>query len=105
MNVAFAKGSIAFGAVALKSAIHVSSFCPSLMDTSMVQNAMEIDPVLDPSITNVASSKRAAALNEVAGYIVFLCGPTSSYINGTALPTYGWRLDFASTTSLSKAGE
>lgn len=55
----------------------------------MVQNAMKTNPALGQIIENVAPLRRAASPDEVADYIVFLCSPSASYINGTALPIDG----------------
>lgn len=79
----------AVDALALNSDVRVNALCPSWVDTPMVQNAMKSNPALGAIIENVAPLKRAAAPDEVADYIVFLCSPSASYINGTALPIDG----------------
>lgn len=79
----------AVDALALKSDVRVNALCPSWVDTPMVQNAMKTNPALGSIIENVAPLKRAAAPDEVADYIIFLCSPSASYINGTALPIDG----------------
>lgn len=40
---------------------------------------------LDAVIKVVSSLKRAAVSEEVVDYIIFLCGPGGTYINGTGL--------------------
>lgn len=55
----------------------------------MVQNAKKTNPILGPLIDTITPMKRAATPDEVADYIVFLCSPSASYMNGTALPIDG----------------
>lgn len=81
--------STAVDALALKSEVRVNALCPSWVDTPMVHNAMKTNPALASTIENVAPLRRPAAPDEVADYIVFLCSPSASYINGTALPIDG----------------
>lgn len=52
----------------------------------MVQSAIEKNPMLGYAISNMTPLKRAATVDEVADYIVFLSSPSASFINGTALP-------------------
>lgn len=52
----------------------------------MVQRGIEKNPVLGYAISNLTPLKRAASVDEVADYIVFLSSPFASFINGTALP-------------------
>lgn len=79
----------AVDALALKNDIRVNTLCPSWVDTPMIHNAMKTNPILGPLIEAVTPLKRAAAPDEVADYIVFLCSPSASYINGTALAIDG----------------
>ncbi|KAI0897529.1 oxidoreductase [Annulohypoxylon nitens] len=78
--------SAAVDALALQSAIRVNAVCPAWVDTPMVQNAAKENPMLQYSIDNITPLKRAASVDEVADYIVFLSSPSASFINGTALP-------------------
>jgi NAD(P)-dependent dehydrogenase (short-subunit alcohol dehydrogenase family) len=77
---------IAIDALALQSQIRVNAVCPGWVDTPMIQKGIEKNPVLDYAIKNLTPLKRAATIDEVAGYIVFLSSPSTSFINGTALP-------------------
>jgi NAD(P)-dependent dehydrogenase (short-subunit alcohol dehydrogenase family) len=52
----------------------------------MVQKSVEENPVVQYAIDNITPLKRAATVDEVADYIVFLSSPSASFINGTALP-------------------
>ncbi|KAL1859046.1 hypothetical protein Daus18300_009684 [Diaporthe australafricana] len=79
----------AVDAIALKNDIRVNTLCPSWVDTPMVQNAKRTNPILGPLIETITPMKRAATPDEVADYTVFLCSPSASYINGTALPIDG----------------
>lgn len=76
-------------ALALKSDIRVNAVCPTWVDTPMVRDAMKTNPMLGPVIETITPYKRAATPDEVADYIVFLCSPSASHINGTALPIDG----------------
>ncbi|ETS80725.1 hypothetical protein PFICI_08254 [Pestalotiopsis fici W106-1] len=78
--------SAAVDALALKSAIRVNAVCPAWVDTPMVQVAAEKNPMLKYAISNITPLNRAATVDEVADYIVFVSSPSGSFINGTALP-------------------
>lgn len=47
---------------------------------------MERVPQLEQVVKAVSPLGRVATVEEVADYIVFLCSPGASYINGTGLP-------------------
>ena len=51
----------------------------------MMQASLKRVPQLDAVIKAVSPLKRAALPEEVVDYIIFLCGPGGSYINGTGL--------------------
>ncbi|KAI1210836.1 short chain dehydrogenase [Annulohypoxylon truncatum] len=78
--------SAAVDALALQSAIRVNAVCPAWVDTRMVRDAVETNSMLKHAIDNITPFKRAASVDEVADYIVFLSSPSASFINGTALP-------------------
>ena len=65
--------------------IRVNSVCPSWVDTPMMQASLQRVPQLGAVIKAVSPLKRAAVPEEVVDYIMFLCGPGGSYINGTGL--------------------
>lgn len=69
----------------LPSNIRVNTVCPSWVDTPMMQKSLERVPKLGAMIKAVSPLKRAAVPEEVVGYIIFLSGPSGSYINGTGL--------------------
>lgn len=64
----------------------MNAVCPGWVDTPMVQDAIKINPQIEHAISTMTPLKRAASPDEVADYIVFLSGPSASFINGTALP-------------------
>lgn len=68
-----------------KNHIRVNTVCPSWVDTPMMQASLQRVPKLDKMIETISPLSRAAAVEEVADYIVFLCSPSASYINGTGL--------------------
>ena len=51
----------------------------------MMQASLQRVPQLGALLQAVSPLKRAAVPEEVVDYILFLCGPGGSYINGTAL--------------------
>lgn len=57
------------------------------MGKPSVQNAIQSNPVLGPSIGIVAKLMRIAAQDKVANYIAFLCSSSARSINDTTLPT------------------
>ncbi|KAI1098690.1 NAD(P)-binding protein [Jackrogersella minutella] len=70
---------------AFKSQIRVNAVCPSWVDTPMNHASLERVPQLAQIIKAVSPLQRVATTEEVVDYIVFLCSPSSSYINGTGL--------------------
>lgn len=51
----------------------------------MMQASLKRVPQLDKMIEAISPLRRPATVEEVADYIVFLCSPSASYINGTGL--------------------
>ena len=50
-----------------------------------MQASLERVPQMGAMIKAVSPLKRAATPEEVVDYIIFLCGPGGSYINGSGL--------------------
>ena len=69
----------------LKSYIRVNAVCPSWVNTPMLQEACQRQPELEAIIQKASPLQRAATMEEVADYVVYLCSPSASYINGTAI--------------------
>ena len=69
----------------VKNHIRVNAVCPSWVDTPMMQASLERYPPLEAMIKGMTPLGRAAEPEEVADYVVFLCSPSASYINGTGL--------------------
>ena len=69
----------------LKHHIRVNAVCPSWVDTPMMQASLQRVPPLGSIIKAASPLGRAAHPEEIADYIVFLCSPSASYINGTGL--------------------
>lgn len=65
--------------------IRVNAVCPSWVDTPMNKASLERVPQLGLMIKAISPLHRVAQVEEVADYIVFLCSPSASYINGTGL--------------------
>ena len=70
----------------IPSHIRVNAVCPTYVDTPMMQASLERIPQLEAMIKAMSPLGRAATPEEVADYIMFLCSPGASYINGTGLP-------------------
>lgn len=70
----------------VRSKIRVNAVCPSWVDTPMNQASLDRVPQLENVIKAVSPLGRVATVEEVADYILFLCSPSASYINGTGLP-------------------
>ena len=51
----------------------------------MMQESLKRVPQLGAMVKAVSPLKRAAVPEEVVNYIIFLSGPSASYINGTGL--------------------
>lgn len=65
--------------------IRVNAVCPAWVDTPMNRASLRRVPYLEQAIKAISPLKRVATVEEVADYIVFLCSPSASYINGTGL--------------------
>ncbi|KAI0153203.1 NAD(P)-binding protein [Xylariaceae sp. FL1272] len=65
--------------------IRVNAVCPFYVDTPMMQTSIERNPGLNEMIKGASPLGRAATVDEVADYIIFLSSPSASYINGTGL--------------------
>ena len=50
----------------------------------MVQASLQREPQLEGLIKKLSPLGRAAIPEEVVDYILFLCSPSATYINGTA---------------------
>ncbi|KAF2230328.1 NAD(P)-binding protein [Viridothelium virens] len=68
-----------------KAHIRVNAVCPAWVDTPMMQASLQRFPQLGPMIKVASPLGRAATVEEVADYIVFLSSPSASFINGTGL--------------------
>ncbi len=86
--VAFSK-TIAFELAA--KGIRVNVVCPGTTDTPMVRGVLEKNP--DAVNRNLAAVPmgRLATSQEIADLIVFLTGPESAFMTGTAIPVDGGR--------------
>lgn len=69
----------------IKNQIRVNAVCPSWTDTPMMQASLQRVPVLGQFIQKFSPLGRAATTDEVVDYIMFLCSPSASYINGSCL--------------------
>lgn len=86
--VAFSK-TIAFELAS--AGIRVNVVCPGTTDTPMVRGVLEKNP--DAVNRNLAAVPmgRLAKSQEIADMIVFLTGPESAFVTGTAIPVDGGR--------------
>lgn len=65
--------------------IRVNAVCPSFVSTPMMQHALNKSSNPEGVKQILGPVGRMAMPEEVAGMIIFLCSPASSYINGTGL--------------------
>jgi NAD(P)-dependent dehydrogenase (short-subunit alcohol dehydrogenase family) len=91
-------GVIMFGkALAIELAadgIRVNAVCPGAIDTPLLRSSWENADDPERELENIRQRyalRRIADAAEVAEAILFLCGPASSYITGTALAVDGGR--------------
>ncbi|KAI1409268.1 NAD(P)-binding protein [Hypoxylon sp. FL1857] len=68
-----------------KIQVRVNAVCPSWADTPMLQAGLQKVPQLEQMIKAISPARRAAVTEEVADYVLFLCSPSATYINGTGL--------------------
>ncbi|KAF2997753.1 hypothetical protein E8E14_005715 [Neopestalotiopsis sp. 37M] len=68
-----------------KHHIRVNSVCPSFTDTAMMRAGYKRTPGLEQIVNRDTPLRRSAVAEEIADYIIFLCSPSASYINGTGL--------------------
>ncbi|KAI5917479.1 hypothetical protein F4810DRAFT_696274 [Camillea tinctor] len=69
----------------MKHHIRVNAVCPAFTDTNMMQASFQRVPGLETIVNTATPLRRPAVTEEVADYIIFLCSPSASYINGTGL--------------------
>lgn len=69
----------------IKHNIRVNSVCPAFTDTAMLRAGFGRAPGLEQIVATATPLRRSAVAEEIADYIVFLCSPSASYINGTGL--------------------
>lgn len=81
----------------VKHHIRVNTVCPGWVDTPMFQATLKRVPQVAQMVQNLSPLGRAAAPDEAADVILFLCSPAASYINGATLT-----VDAGMTLSVSK---
>ncbi|BAE64931.1 unnamed protein product [Aspergillus oryzae RIB40] len=69
----------------IKNHIRVNVVAPFYTETPMFEASLKRVPELGAAIKAITPLKRAAAPEEVADPIVFLCSPAASYTNGATL--------------------
>ena len=65
--------------------IRVNAVCPGWVRTPLMDHVIEKKPEAEGMATGSSPRGRMAVAEEVADYCVFLCSPSASWINGTAL--------------------
>lgn len=70
----------------VRDGIRVNAVCPGIVDTPMMQRAIERAPRLGSVIQKFSPIEgRMAYTEEVAEFIGFLCGPGATYTTGAAI--------------------
>ncbi|KAL8846844.1 MAG: hypothetical protein Q9221_008102 [Calogaya cf. arnoldii] len=65
--------------------IRVNAVCPTWVRTPMFEEECSKNPQLQEMVKALSPLGRAAEPEEVAGVVLFLCGPAASYVTGTGL--------------------
>ena len=75
--------------------IRVNTVCPGAVDTPLFRSSYEDDRNPEQSLQSIKARyamNRVAAPSEIAGAILYLTGPESSYVTGTTLAVDGGRV-------------
>ncbi|KAI1480142.1 hypothetical protein K445DRAFT_11493 [Daldinia sp. EC12] len=67
----------------VKHNIRVNCVSPSWVDTPVVQSAIKSVPTLEKTIISHLPMGRMGLPEEIADVVLFLCSPSSSWVNGT----------------------
>ncbi|KAL8877856.1 MAG: hypothetical protein Q9198_004214 [Flavoplaca austrocitrina] len=65
--------------------VRVNAVCPTWVRTPMFEEECSKNPQLQEMVKALSPLGRAAEPDEIAGVILFLCGPAASYVTGTGL--------------------
>lgn len=65
--------------------IRINCVCPGVIDTPMVDNALQGNDIIRQWMTNLVPMKRMGASEEVAEAVLWLCSDASSFVNGHPL--------------------
>ncbi|KAI4226780.1 MAG: hypothetical protein L6R36_002920 [Xanthoria steineri] len=65
--------------------VRVNAVCPTWVRTPMFEEECTKNPQLQETVKALSPLGRAAEPDEIAGAVLFLCGPAASYVTGTGL--------------------
>jgi NAD(P)-dependent dehydrogenase (short-subunit alcohol dehydrogenase family) len=69
--------------------IRVNAICPGFTETPMVNEMVDMIPVMGEVTQNASPMRRLGRVEEIADAVVYLAGETSSFVNGHALTLDG----------------
>lgn len=72
-----------------KQGIRVNAILPGPIGTSMITQAIKVNPALEKHLMEAVPMERIGAVEEVAEAVVWLCSERTAYITGTLLPIDG----------------
>jgi len=72
-----------------KANIRVNAICPGVINTSMVDRLLEVQPAMTEDLTAVTPVRRMGKPEEIAAMVVTLCSSDASFVTGHAMVVDG----------------
>lgn len=65
--------------------IHINAVCPGVIRTPMAEELIRRNPALEKELVRDIPAGRLGRPEEIANAVLWLCGPTASFVDGHAL--------------------